>query len=103
MPHTRNGTVKRTSKAARQAAAAAENTMDRMTDRVREFADETITSAEGGIEAAQELTARYLKDGREAVESMSSLVRSYVRAQPVKSLAIAAGAGIVLSLFLRRR
>ena len=103
MPNTRNGVMNRVSKSARRAAAQAEQTAGQMTDRVREFADEALAGAQSHIAAAQEAAAPYVKQGREAVGSAGELLRAYVKAQPVKSLAIAAGIGLALSVLFRRR
>jgi ElaB/YqjD/DUF883 family membrane-anchored ribosome-binding protein len=98
-----NGTTKRAAKAAKRATAHAEESLDQATDRIRQFADDTISSAESQIHAVQQTAHRCMQEGREAVDSMGGLVRGYVKAQPIKSLAIAVGAGMLLSMILRRR
>ena len=104
MPHTRNGGLKkRASESARQAAAMMDSAYEGSRDRLREYADRAIAGAEEQFEAAQEITGKYLEEGREAVESAGSALKTYVRSHPGKALVVAAGVGLLFSFFLRRR
>jgi ElaB/YqjD/DUF883 family membrane-anchored ribosome-binding protein len=99
MPHKHNGTKR---KNAPRAAVSVESTYDQVTHRVRKAADEAMATAEAQMEAAQEIASHYVSEGREAMSTAGAAVRDYVRAHPLKALACAAGAGMLLSIFLRR-
>ena len=52
-----------------------------------------------GLDAAQEK----LGEAKQKAQSVEGQIEDYVRQKPLKSVLIAAGAGLVLGLLLRRR
>jgi len=55
------------------------------------------------LEHLRENAAEYYERGRETVEGAASAFERYVREQPIKSLLIAAGAGLLFGRFWMRR
>jgi ElaB/YqjD/DUF883 family membrane-anchored ribosome-binding protein len=70
---------------------------------VREVTDAVVSRVGKGIESAQQSAEAYLSQGKETVEGVSSRVVEYIHARPLQALAIAAGAGALMALFVRRR
>lgn len=93
---TRNGRSARTTSRSRLKESTAG-------DHVREATDAVVSRVEKGIESAQQSAEAYFSQGKEAVEGMSGRVIEYIQARPLQSLAIAAGTGALLALFMRRR
>ena len=54
-------------------------------------------------ENVRDRAADYVKQGRERVEEWEEGLEGYVKDNPVRSLLIAAGAGLLLGLLWRRR
>jgi ElaB/YqjD/DUF883 family membrane-anchored ribosome-binding protein len=59
--------------------------------------------AQEAMEEIRESAAEYYELGREKVEGAASRFERYVREQPIKSLLIAAGAGLIFGRFWMRR
>lgn len=72
-------------------------------DHVREATDAVVSRFEKGIESAQQSAEAYLSQGKETIEGVSTRVVDYIQARPLQALAIAAGAGALLALLMRRR
>jgi ElaB/YqjD/DUF883 family membrane-anchored ribosome-binding protein len=91
---TRNG---------RSAKASHSRVKETAGDHVREATDAVVSRVEKGIESAQQTAEAYLAQGRGAVEGMSERVVEYIQARPLQALALAAGAGALMALLMRKR
>ena len=60
-------------------------------------------ATQDALEHLRENAAEYYERGRETVEGAASAFERYVREQPVKSLLMAAGAGLLFGRFWMRR
>jgi ElaB/YqjD/DUF883 family membrane-anchored ribosome-binding protein len=71
------------------------NSLRDMGSQVRDVATQQYQSA---VDTAQE----YYQEGREKAMEWQGQLEDYVREQPVKALAIAAGIGVVLGILWKR-
>ena len=71
------------------------NSLRDMGSQVRDVASQQYQSA---VDTAQE----YYQEGRDKAMEWQGQVEDYVREQPVKALAIAAGIGVVLGILWKR-
>lgn len=55
------------------------------------------------IGQARERASTYIQTGKDKASDVSDRVEAFVREQPVKSVLIAAGAGLLIGFLLRRR
>ena len=55
------------------------------------------------VGTARERAGNYFQQGKEKATDVEQKVESFVRDQPIKSLLIAVGAGLLLGVLLRRR
>lgn len=55
------------------------------------------------VEQVREGAAGYVKEGREKARNIEHSIEQYIREEPIKSVLIAAGVGLVLGRFWMRR
>lgn len=61
------------------------------------------TVAEDGLQQAREKVTQYYQEGRTRLSKWEQRMETFVREKPMKSVLIAAGAGALLGMLLRRR
>ena len=69
---------------------------------IRDTASQFRDSATEQFQNARETASEYYEAGREKASQWEEQIESYVREQPLKALAIAAGVGIVLGVIWKR-
>jgi len=79
-----------------QEASSAKETARKTYDAAREKAQQVMGQA-------RERAGEYYQQGRDKASEYQGRVEEMVREQPMKSVLIAAGAGLVLGMLLRRR
>src|SRR5262245_25832748 len=72
-------------------------------ERGRDVGAAIVHGAREGVERVREQAADYMEKGKETASRMAATFDERVRAQPIKSLLIAAGLGLALGLCLSRR
>jgi ElaB/YqjD/DUF883 family membrane-anchored ribosome-binding protein len=70
---------------------------------IKELGGDARTLAGEQVSHARDTAADYWEDGRKRVVSWEESLEEMIREQPVKSMLIAAGAGLVLGFMFRRR
>ena len=55
------------------------------------------------VDEGKQRTARYYEKGRQEASRMEDQLEDYIRENPLKSVLIATGAGVLLGLLMRRR
>jgi ElaB/YqjD/DUF883 family membrane-anchored ribosome-binding protein len=72
-------------------------------DDLRDLGNAAEDFAREKLGQAREAAADYYEIGKKKASEWENVLVDYVRRQPVKSLLIVAGAGLVLGMLLRRR
>jgi len=75
----------------------------KVTEDVRELGRIGREASQEKFDQCREATGNYVEKGRQKVQVVEDKVVTYVREKPVKSLAMALGAGALLGFLLRRR
>lgn len=69
---------------------------------IRDTASQLKDQAAEQFQSARETAAEYYQQGREKASQWEEEVETFVRDQPLKALAIAAGVGLVLGVIWKR-
>jgi ElaB/YqjD/DUF883 family membrane-anchored ribosome-binding protein len=76
--------------------------MQDMREQVRNLGSTVRDTATEQYEHARDAVSQYVAEGRQRVGEYQNDIEGYIRENPLQSVLIAAGAGIVLSWLLRR-
>jgi ElaB/YqjD/DUF883 family membrane-anchored ribosome-binding protein len=76
---------------------------DNAVDNVGEMGHRAVDAAQKKLKNMKETASEYYDKGMEKAEEYQSNVEEYVREQPMKSLAIAIGAGFLIGFLFTRR
>lgn len=76
---------------------------ERLARHAAEMADEVRGAAEAGIERVRDKAAEYVGDGRDRITGWERAIVNRIADRPFRSLLLAAGAGLLVSLFWRRQ
>lgn len=88
--------------AAQDAASQIKEKVSEAASTVRDMGAQAYDAAQEKYENARDAAAEYYQAGREKAMEWESQIESYVREQPIKSLLMAAGVGIVLGMIWKR-
>ena len=88
--------------AAQDAASQIKDKASEMASNVRDMGSQAYEAASEKYESARDAAAEYYQAGREKAMQWESQIESYVHEQPIKSLLMAAGVGIVLGMIWKR-
>jgi len=69
----------------------------------REKLGEAKQKAAGVVDESKQRTAEYYQRGKQEAARFEDQVETYIRENPLKSVMIATGLGVVLGMFLSRR
>jgi ElaB/YqjD/DUF883 family membrane-anchored ribosome-binding protein len=70
---------------------------------VRDMGGQAVDAAREQFKHVKDQAAGYYKKGRKRALDMEDEFEDYIREQPLKSLLIAAGVGMLVGMFWRRR
>jgi ElaB/YqjD/DUF883 family membrane-anchored ribosome-binding protein len=70
---------------------------------LRDLGDSARVAAKERLEQARKTASEYYERGKQRAMEWEEGVEDYVRENPMKSLLMAAGAGLLLGIMLRRR
>ena len=87
------------------AAGAAQNLKDsaaQVTENLRDMGGQVKDAAKEQYERLRDQANEYYEHGREQAREWQQNLETYVQEQPVKSLLIAAGVGVLLGMLWRR-
>lgn len=90
------GSTEQLREQASQYAGAAKEKVQQMGEQARQFAEENY-------EQFRDSASEYLEEGKQRALDMQSDLEERIRREPVKSLLIAAGCGLLLGVLLARR
>lgn len=84
-------------------AVAANKTPRTVVEDLQELGGMAREMAQEKVEQVRASAVDYAKEGREKIRSVEKSIEEYIREQPLKSMLIAAGVGLLLGrLWLRR-
>ena len=69
---------------------------------VKTLGNAAVTSANEALQGVRKKGTEVLETGRERVTDARGGLEHYVQSNPLKSLLMAAGAGVLISIFMRR-
>ena len=84
------------------AAAQIKDKVSEVASNVRDMGQQAYDAATEKYENVRDSAAEYYQAGREKAMEWESQIESYVREQPIKSLLMAAGVGMVLGMIWKR-
>jgi ElaB/YqjD/DUF883 family membrane-anchored ribosome-binding protein len=84
------------------AASQIKDKVSEAASNVRDMGQQAYDAASEKYENVRDSAAEYYQAGREKAMEWESQIESYVREQPLKSLLMAAGAGIVIGMIWKR-